>query len=266
MPFVSNKGVKIHYEVEGKGEPLILQHGNGGSLETWRIFGYVKDLSKDYRLILVDARAHGKSDKPYDSSLYSAETVAGDYATILDDLGIKKAGYWGYSMGGRIGFKCMARYNLSRVNYLIMGGSTPFGVRTEEEKKQNEESLSMLRMAIEKGMESYVSFFEKRVGKMPPERRAQMLATDPKALIAFNSNSFTWRGSEDILPKIKIPCLVYAGDNDERLAGAKEGASLIPGATFVPFKGLNHMQTFARSDLVLPPVKKFLAEVSKNIE
>jgi len=264
MPFANNKGVKIHYEVEGKGEPLILQHGNGGSLETWRIFGYVEDLSKDYQVILVDARAHGRSDKPHDSSLYNAETVAGDYAAILDELGIKNAGYWGYSMGGRIGFKCMARYNLPRLSYMILGGSTPFGVRTEEEKKQNEESLAMLRMAIEKGMESYVAFFEKRVGKMPPERRAQLLATDPRALIAFNSNSYNWPSSEDILPNLKIPCLVYCGDADARFAAAKEGAGLIPAVTFVSFHELNHMQTFSRSDIILPNIRKFIAEANKK--
>ena len=161
MPFATNKGIKIHYEIEGKGEPLILQHGNGGTLDSWHIFGYVNDLNKDHQLILVDARAHGKSDRLYDNSAYTAETVAGDYAAILDDLGIKKAGYWGYSMGGRIGYKCMLRYNLSRMNYMILGGSNPFGMRTEQDKKQNEESLSMLRMAIEKGMEAYIDFFEK---------------------------------------------------------------------------------------------------------
>ena len=264
MPFATNKGIKIHYEIEGKGEPLILQHGNGGTLDSWHIFGYVNDLNKDHQLILVDARAHGKSDRLYDNSAYTAETVAGDYAAILDDLGIKKAGYWGYSMGGRIGYKCMLRYNLSRMNYMILGGSNPFGMRTEQDKKQNEESLSMLRMAIEKGMEAYVDFFEKRVGKMSPERKAQLLGTDPRALLAFNSNSSTWPSSESLLPRLKLPCLIYAGEQDFGFAAAKEGAALIPGMPFVSFPGLNHMQCYAESNTVLPLVRKFLTGLKKR--
>lgn len=46
MPYVSNKGVRIHYEVEGEGPPLVLQHGSAGSLEDWHEFGYVEALKR----------------------------------------------------------------------------------------------------------------------------------------------------------------------------------------------------------------------------
>ena len=57
--YANNDGVKIHYEVEGEGEPLVLVHWWTGSTEDWRMFGYVDALKDDYQLILIDMRGHG---------------------------------------------------------------------------------------------------------------------------------------------------------------------------------------------------------------
>ena len=63
MPYVNNHGVNIHYQVDGEGPDLVLLHGFTGTLESWRWTGYVEQLHDDFRLILVDARGHGDSDK-----------------------------------------------------------------------------------------------------------------------------------------------------------------------------------------------------------
>ena len=70
MPFVNNKGTRIHYEVEGTGPPLVLQHGTLGSGKNWEEYGYTEILKLAHQLILVDARGHGASDKPYDPAAY----------------------------------------------------------------------------------------------------------------------------------------------------------------------------------------------------
>lgn len=66
MSSVLNEGVRIHYEVEGSGPTLILQHGFTQKLQGWQLAGYLDALKRTYRLILVDARGHGESDKPHD--------------------------------------------------------------------------------------------------------------------------------------------------------------------------------------------------------
>ena len=63
MPYAKNQGVNIHYEVEGSGPPIVLQHSFTSSLNRWRECGYVDALSADFKLILIDARGHGKSGK-----------------------------------------------------------------------------------------------------------------------------------------------------------------------------------------------------------
>jgi pimeloyl-ACP methyl ester carboxylesterase len=103
MPRVDNKGISIHYRVEGNGSPLVLVHGITDSSDVFYERGYVAALKAKYRLVLIDARGHGQSDKPHDPQSYSPEGVASDIVAVLDDLGMKTVTYWGYSMGGGLG-------------------------------------------------------------------------------------------------------------------------------------------------------------------
>lgn len=66
MPRVDNEGVSIHYRVEGDGPPVVLGHGITDSSDFWYECGYVEALKPKYRLVLIDFRGHGKSDKPHD--------------------------------------------------------------------------------------------------------------------------------------------------------------------------------------------------------
>jgi pimeloyl-ACP methyl ester carboxylesterase len=124
MPFADNQGVRIHYEVEGKGPPLVLQHGFSDSVQTWYDLGYVDALKLDYRLILVDARGHGASDKPHEPEAYKPVFNAADVVSVLTDLGISRVHFFGYSMGGWIAF-AMAQYAPEHVHSLVIGGGNP---------------------------------------------------------------------------------------------------------------------------------------------
>jgi len=125
MPYANNQGVRIHYEVEGDGPPLMLLHGYSGNLKSWHRCGYVDPLKNDYNLILIDARGHGASDKPHDPEVYELKLLVADIAAVLDDLNISKAHFLGYSMGGRIGFG-IAKYAPERFYSLIIGGAHPY--------------------------------------------------------------------------------------------------------------------------------------------
>ena len=92
MSSAVNGGVQIHYEIEGNGIPLVLQHGFSQSLGDWYQAGSVDALKFDYQLILVDARGHGEeSDKPYNGTSYGLSSFVGDVVTVLDALGIERA-------------------------------------------------------------------------------------------------------------------------------------------------------------------------------
>ena len=99
---VASDGVKIHYMVEGSGTPVVLIHGYTGSAEgNWFANGVAEALAKNHRVIAIDIRGHGASDKPTDPSSYGVHLWR-DVLELMDHLDIDKAHVHGYSMGGSI--------------------------------------------------------------------------------------------------------------------------------------------------------------------
>ena len=111
----------------GDGQPLVLQHGLSSNLTRWGMSGYVDVLKGDYKLIMIDARGHGESDKPYDADVYDRKIMASDVVAVLDAEGIDKSHYLGYSMGGSIGFG-LAESFPERFHSLIIGGMHPYAI------------------------------------------------------------------------------------------------------------------------------------------
>ena len=253
MPFARSSEYAIHYEVVGHGPPLVLQHGFSGTLKRWIWAGYVDALKSRYRLILVDARGHGGSDKPHNPDAYSIEAQASDVAAVLDDLGIERAHYWGFSMGGRIAF-AMAKYQSSRVRTLVIGGGHPYS-----RKLPAEDCLDGSNPGL------FVERLYRRTGidldKLPVEVRDELFANDFHALAAVQGD---WPSLEDVLRTMKIPCLLYVGDADPYLAKVTQCAKTIPGAQIFVLPGLDHGSGFRESALVLPRIILFLEEHSKG--
>src|SRR5579872_4731168 len=80
--YLATRGFKLYYETYGQGEPLLLFHGNGGSISN---MGYqIAYFSPHYRVIAIDTRAHGKSVDPSDS--LSFEQIVDDFNALLDTL------------------------------------------------------------------------------------------------------------------------------------------------------------------------------------
>jgi len=97
---------KIHYYEEGQGQPLLLVHGLGQSIYTWR--NNISDLAQSYRVIAVDMIGSGYSDKP--ELQYSIRDYAEFIRAFLDALGIEKAHMIGFGAGGMYILEMMALY------------------------------------------------------------------------------------------------------------------------------------------------------------
>lgn len=117
--FFNSNGVRIRYFVVGQGEPVVLVHGWGGSAEMWTPL--IQELSSNFRVIAMDCRGHGQSDKPHEASQYGIEMV-NDVVRLLDHLEIKKANIIGYSMGGMIVMKMLVEH-ADRFRAAVVGGS-----------------------------------------------------------------------------------------------------------------------------------------------
>jgi pimeloyl-ACP methyl ester carboxylesterase len=260
MPFANNNGVRIHYEVEGYGPPLMLHHGFSDTWEMWRQAGYAQELSQEYRLIMLDARGCGASDKPHAEQDYDFRFRVGDLVAVLDDLNVEKANYFGYSLGGKVGFR-IPIYAPQRFRSLILGGAIYplLGI---------EDAQSALTIAIARRFEkeAHLAGIEKQPVPGNPGHSTSMLPYDAWALLASARallNAVSPK-SDEVLPNVNLPCLIFAGEADPYFVDARECAKRIPNAVFFSLPGLSHMQAIERSGLTLPHIKKFLAEVNKK--
>jgi len=255
MPYVKNREFRIHYEVEGRGPPLVFLHGGLSNLKVWYELGYVESLKNDYQLILIDLRGYGDSDKPHNPEAYELEPLTADIVAVLDDLHVSKAHFFGYSMSGRLGFG-VAKYAPEHFCSFMIGGAHPYTL------DQNELDADL--QLFKKGMDALIAGMEKAGMKMTPERKARLMANDLEAIIALFSAKH-WRLSlEDVLPTMTMPCLIFVGEADPLYSGAKECAKNMPNATFVSFPGLSHFEVTSQRHLLLPHITKFLVKTSRT--
>ena len=255
MPYADNAGIRIYYEVEGKGPPLVLLQGWSCPLQLWRYFSYVETLKRDHRLILIDARGHGGSDKPHDAKAYRLERMVADVVAVLDDLNIRKAHYWGYSMGGWVGFG-IAAYAIERFRSLIIGGYQPDWGRPQQ--------VEGFFQIVEGGMDALLALWKTGLGSRMTTQLEQMaLGNDLEALKAIMEAMTVRYDLQEALSTLPIPCLLYVGENDGHYTALKETSKRMPSATFTSLPGLDHFSAIVQSDLVLPHVCQFLSEVSQ---
>lgn len=98
---------------------------------------------------------------------------------------------------------------------------------------------------------------------MSASLKARLSANDVQAFIALRTQRLASPGFAEILPKMNIPCLVFAGEADPVYPANKEFVARMPNATFFSVPGLNHPEAFFRSDLVLPHITQFLKTVNR---
>lgn len=245
MPYADKQGMRIHYHVEGDGPPLVLQHGFTHSVQHWYRAGYVDALKLAYQLILIDARGHGASDKPHDRAAYTWPVQVYDVVAVLDHLHMHRAHFWGYSMGGEIGFG-LAKYAPERVDALIIGGASPCAGNLG----------TVFRGVDGTDTDAFVAATAKSLGmSLTPEARAQLWDDDLPALAAAAQDR---PSLEDVLPTMTMPCLLYVGEADGAFPSVHECARQIPRVTFVSLPGCNHGDAFSCADLILPHVITFL--------
>jgi len=104
--YYSIRGFKMYAEVYGTGQPLLIIHGNGGSIDNFLY--QIPYFSKKYKVIVADSRAQGKSKDESDSLSY--EMMADDYAALLDQMKIDSAFVIGWSDGGINGLLLAIRH------------------------------------------------------------------------------------------------------------------------------------------------------------
>jgi pimeloyl-ACP methyl ester carboxylesterase len=118
--------VRIHYLVEGSGPWLVMLHGYLGRAQGWIDSGWADALKDSYRLLMIDLRGFGLSDKPSGGAAYTMEKRVSDVLAVMDKEKVKQAHFLGFSMGGKLGFSLMGGSAKDRfLSYSILS-SNPY--------------------------------------------------------------------------------------------------------------------------------------------
>lgn len=239
--FDSN-GVAIRYIVKGQGQPVVLVHGFSASAEAnWVLPGVFEGLAKDFRVIAIDNRGHGKSGKPHDPAVYGDE-MARDVVRLLDHLKIDQAHVVGYSMGGFIAMRLL-ELEPKRFASAVIGGAgwrPPGGADALLEElagslERGEGITPLLRALQAPGQPA-----------PPPEQIAMvnqmvMSTNDPLALAAAIRGMAQLAVAEDVLRQNKVPALAVVGSLDPLKAGVDAMTGVMSTLEVKVIDGADHL-------------------------
>ncbi|MFE7524765.1 alpha/beta fold hydrolase [Kitasatospora sp. NPDC057542] len=230
-------GVRIAYQVQGEGAPLVLLAGQANNHHWWD--GVRDDFHAVRSTITLDYRGTGESDKPDEP--YSTEVFTQDVIAVLDELGIEQADVYGTSMGGRVAQQLAARHP-NRVGALVLGCTSPGGPHGVERDNDVRRSLvqprpTAARQALLELMYT-PDWLSTHSGPYHTLGDPGMPAHARRRHLAASNQHDAW----DLLPGISAPTLVVHGSDDllNPTANAHLLAHRIPGARLHLIPGARH--------------------------
>ena len=237
----NSAGVSIHYIEEGAGEPVVLIHGFTNTAQNWIRTGVFPALARDYRVIAIDCRGHGQSDKPHDPKQYGRE-MGMDIVRLLDHLKIRRAHIVGYSMGGGIVAQLLIEHP-ERFMSATLGGNAGRRAWTAEDEAQ-------MRVESEEMEKGFLANQYRRLaptnGPVPTddeirERSAERLqGQDRRALAAVSRSRPEFVQTAAQMAAVTVPTLGIVGSLDPAVSNYRQLQGIMPHLELVVIEGAAH--------------------------
>lgn len=262
----NHRGYQIYLSGNPSSPPLLLLHGFTGSHASWN--SIVPGLTQKYWIIVPDLPGHGESFVTANRRDMALDVTAQDLAKILRDLGVKKSGVLGYSMGGRLALH-LGLYASSLVEFLILE-STTAGIEDTLERSRRRYSDDDLAAQIDaRGLEWFVQYWGNlslfaTQNTLPPavleHQRQIRLSHKPYGLAqslraaGAGQQASLW----PILPYYRAPTLIIAGQHDDKYRTLGEKLHrLLPMSDLVVVDGAGHTVHLEQPEHFLSAVKHF---------
>jgi pimeloyl-ACP methyl ester carboxylesterase len=269
MPRAPVNGLELNYREKGEGQPVFLLHGYTGNLRNWAL--QVPVLTREYRMVSIDHRGHGESDRPAEAAGYTLPQMADDAHDVLDHLGIDECILVGHSMGGAIAQHLVLAYP-KRVRALVLIDTwcqVPRGRGVEER-------AALMQLAETEGM---AAVFEEQLRSDPLRLqqlsehpaflatwRQQFLMTAPQAYVSCAraiGGTPSWR---EELRRIDVPTLVVCGENDEPfLEACRQLHEGITGSELAMIPNAGHTPQIENAAAFNAALTGFLSRVSRGV-
>ncbi|SHL98355.1 alpha/beta fold hydrolase [Chryseobacterium polytrichastri] len=228
--FLKLKNTDLYYEIYGEGEPLILLHGNSGSIKEF--YQQIPALSQQYKVIAIDTRGQGKSIDTSKSD-FTYKIFADDVKALVDELGLGKVNIVGWSDGGNTGLEFALKYP-DHLNKLVTIGANAFPEGVDGRLFNNMKTQLQVLQA------------ENNPEKFNEMRLVKIMLKEPNI-------------SNSSLRKIQNPVLVIAGENDViKKEHTEMMAKQIPNAQLKIYKNATHFIPFENPEELNKDILEFL--------
>lgn len=261
--FFESRGARIRYVEHGAGPPVVLIHGFTANIErAWEQTGILANLARDYRVVALDLRGHGASEKPRTASAY--DDIALDVIRLLDHLRIERAHAVGYSLGGIILAKLLTTHP-QRFISAVLGGAA----YRRSQSKEADEATEAAAREIEAGLYRALIVSTAPSDEPPPSEAAILQRSrEISAVSDLRAHAALMRARRALLvtdaeiAAVRVPALAIVGSADPALPRVKAMAKRWPGLEVEVVAGAAHPTVHARG---LPRDPQFAAAIRRHI-
>jgi proline iminopeptidase len=291
--FVDANGVMIYYQILGRGEPLMIVHGGPGASHDY-FLPYLLPLARHNKVIFIDERGSGRSQKLEDPSGYTVENMVEDVEAVRQALGLGRMSLLGHSYGGVLAQAYALKYQRNLSHLILASTFSSTKALNEVFVRMKEKMPPELRQRIDKleaaGLYGHGKDFEKNRytndymiaawgegyfpyvyqnhpdpnydpvanGNMSWDLYREMWGSDGEFVVDGNLKSVEYT---DRLAGIKVPTLIIAGDHDESDPSLSEAMhEKIAGSKLVILRKSGHMTFVDQPGRFLETVDTFVHE------
>jgi pimeloyl-ACP methyl ester carboxylesterase len=259
--FFQSGGLRLHYVVHGRGDPVVLIHGYVSDLrKAWVERGFVARLAQRWRVAALDCRGHGMSDKPRDPRAYGRE-MAWDVIRLLDHLDVGAAHLVGYSMGAHMIAQLLTLVPERILTATMAGAAGRVGWTAADDDLAELEARE-----LEAGsLRSQILRLTPAGAPLPTEAeirnrsRVALRGQDLPALAAVRRANRGEVVSDEALARVHVPVLGVVGSLDPYLARFRRLEQAMPDFRLAVVDGGTHRTTAGHRDF-LAALESFLAD------
>lgn len=257
MPEVEVDSISLHYESVGDGSPIVFIHGLGSSARDWEL--QVGAFARSHRVVTVDLRGHGQSDKP--AGRYAIELFSQDVAELIDQLTLAPVTVVGISLGGMVAFQLAADHP-ELLDRVVAVNALPDNKLLQEARGQ----ILMRKLIVGfLGLERMGKILGERLFPDPnmEEERALMAKrladNDKKAYQKSFQAAVDWPGVTEELKDTELPMLMISSDEDYVPVDQKQPyVDAVPGLTQVVLEDARHAVPIERPERFNSALDQFL--------
>jgi pimeloyl-ACP methyl ester carboxylesterase len=278
--FVEVNGARLHYVEFGRGEPLVLFHGQGSMIQDFVISGLVGLAAKDYRVIVFDRPGYGYSDRPR-GTIWTPAAQAALFNAALAQLGVFRTIILGHSWGASVAVAYALQYrDAARALVLVSGYYYP--TLRADVAVQSGQAVPMvgdlLRYTVSPlvGRMAWPRLTRKIFEPAPVPAKFALfpvaMALRPGSLQASAAEAALMIPDAAALkphyPELRMPVAIVAGEGDEVVPTERHSARLhreIPQSTFHALPGAGHMIHHSAPGYVLGAIHE-AASASRKVE